>query len=62
MSLIARCCVCDDKLPNQYSGGPACGGVRCARFEMPRVLNEPVPYTPISFDTDPETGNDRVAA
>ena len=33
MSLVARCVVCDQRLPNQYSGGPACGGVRCARYE-----------------------------
>lgn len=32
MSLVARCVVCDDKLPNQYGGGPCCGGVECRRY------------------------------
>lgn len=34
MSMILKCVVCDDKIPNQYGGDACCGGTRCARYEM----------------------------
>lgn len=33
MSLIRTCIVCDQRIPNPYSGDACCGGTGCARFE-----------------------------